>query len=68
MTMTDGQRLKVALDKAADATGAVLPKWWPSWLVYLLKALQGKTDTEHYEEFLRCVRSAIAARLEDGRW
>jgi len=67
--ITDRQQLIETLNEAAIIMQAGwMPTRWASWLGYLLEALQKDTDTEYYEEFLRCVKGAITARLEDGRW
>jgi len=62
-------RLIIAtLEKAVDAIRPAGEMAWQTWLVYLLECLQDETDAEHYEEFLRDIKGAIDARLEDGRW
>ena len=67
--MDDRQQLIETLEKAATLIQAGwLPTMWVGWAAYLLECLQEDTDTEQYEEFLRDLRGAIDARLEDGRW
>lgn len=45
-----------------------MPIRWAGWTTYFLKLLQEGTNHKHYEDFLRDLRDAITARLEDGRW
>jgi len=66
--MHDRQWPRAALEEAANAVAFDLPEKWPGRITDLLERLQDETDAEHYEEFLRCVKGAIGARLEDGRW
>ena len=67
--MDDRQQLIEALNEAAIIMQAGwMPARWAGWLAHLLEALQKDTDTEYYEEFLRNLKGAIDARLEDGRW
>ena len=65
---TRKERLMAALSVAVEEIGFQPPLMWTAWIVRLLDALHYEASAERYEEFLRSLKGAITARLEDGRW
>ena len=69
MRMAKALRICRALDETAEILTLSDSGNWAAWLCYLLQALEDKAPgAGSYEQVLKNLQKAIAARLERGRW
>lgn len=67
-SMAELRAFRQGLNRTADGISAYPPEQWAGWVVYLLEALQGKSDPQTYEAFLERLHAHIGDRLETGQW
>lgn len=66
--MAELQAFRARLNRTADAISGWPAEQWGGWVVYLLEALQHKSDPELYNGFLERLHDHIGDRLRDGEW
>lgn len=57
-----------AVERAAEAIVGLEEWQWAGWVVYLLEALESRTEVMRGDALLQQMRSNIQGRLEMGRW
>jgi hypothetical protein len=57
-----------SLDEVADRIAEHSTYPWASWIIHLLKALEGRAEDDEYRAALMAVQESIAGRLDTGEW
>ena len=66
--MAELHEIQAAMEQAANLLATRPADQWAGWVVYLLEALDDKTDADTFAAVLRGVQDGIATRLEAAQW
>ena len=67
-SLAELRAFRQGINRTADAIAGQPPEQWAGWVVYLLEALQGKSNPKTYETFLEHLHGYIGERIETGEW
>lgn len=67
-SMAELRAFRQGLNRTADAISGQPSEQWAGWVIYMLEALQGKSDPQTYEAFLEQLHMHVSDRIEEGEW